>query len=340
MKRLVFGAAVILAVVAPAAAWAAEDFYKGKTIHLVAGTAPGGGYDNHARFIAQFLGRHIPGNPTVIVQNMPGGNGLAAPNYVYTVSKKDGTEFGLFNRNIMLEAALGLDQATFDVEKFNWLGTTASFSDNAYLFIIRATLPHKNIDDLRNKSMPVIHVGDGTSLLRILPEALGVNINLIEGYKSTDQDAAFNRGEIDALGVGYLSILSRTPQWLTENFARPMIQFGRIDRLPALADVPTARELARNAEDLALVQLVDAPLLIGYPFALPPGVPADRVAIMRKAFEDTTRDPDLEAVVKKSKLELTPKYHEAVESVLHDLVKAPEGAKKRYRAILSAQQGG
>jgi tripartite-type tricarboxylate transporter receptor subunit TctC len=337
MKSILMAAAAALAL-ASTSAHAADDFYKGKTVRLISGSSTGGGYDNHARFLAAYMGKHIPGNPNIVVESMPGGAGIIAPNYIYALAKKDGTEFGLFNRNTLLQGLLGVEQAKFDVEKFNWLGTTVSFSDNAHLFIIRAALPQKNIDDLRSTKFPPLHIGnDGSALVRVLHDALGVNMNLIEGYRSSDQDAAFNRGETDGHTIGYLSILNRAPQWLTESYARPMIQFGRTDRLPALPDVPTARELARNQEDLSLIQFTEAPLLVGYPFALPPDVPADRVATLRKAFQDTMEDPDYQALVQKSKLELTPKYHETIEQLLRDLAKSPEGAKKRYKDILALQ---
>lgn len=335
MRAITLGLAVLLFAVGGPAAEAAEDFFKGKTINLAVGSGTGGGYENHARFLTRHMPRHIPGNPTMIVNFMPGAGGVTATNHIYTVARKDGTEIGLFNRNTLLLPIFGAEQAKYDVHKFNWLGTTASFSDNSHLFIIRANLPHRTVADLRDRSMTPVNVGnDGSALGRTLPDALGLHLKVIEGYKNTDMDAAFERSEIDGHMISYLSMMLRAPHWMEKGFARPMIQFGRAERLPALAQVPTARELAQTPDDLSLILFVEAPLMVGYPFALPPEVPAERVAVLRKAFRETMDDPEYKAEVMKAKLELTPRFDEEITKILADLAKSPESAKKRYQSLM------
>ena len=333
-------AAVILGVGVAGSAMA-QDFYKGKQVKLIVGAAAGGGYDTHSRMIAKHMQKHIPGAPTVVVMNMPAAGGIVATNHVYAIAEKDGASIGLFNRYSILAGILGNEQARFKVEEFHWLGTPASYSDNAYLFVIRAALPQKTVEDLR-KANPPLSVGNvGSAPVRVLKEALGLNLKIIEGYKgSSELDLAFERGEVDGHTVGYANMLSRQPEWLEKNFVRPMIQFGRIDRLPALKDVPTAREVARTPEDRALIEFTEAPLLMAFPFAAPPGVPADRVRILRQAFRGTMEDKDYRADVEKSKLEYTPKYGEELQAIIAGMAKAPKVVVDRYNEIVGSRQGG
>lgn len=314
---------------------AADDFFKGKTIKLVCGCATGAGYDNHSRILSRHMPRHIPGEPTIVVQNLPAARGLQAANYIFEIAPKDGTEFGLFNRDSLLSGPLGVEQAKFKIEQYNWLGTTASFSDNAHLFVVRNAIPHKTIEDIRNPKLPVISVGNAGSVLpHVIKETMGFNLKIIEGYPNNDIDTAFERGEIDGHAISWLSMMARAPQWITGGFARPVVQFGRPTRLPAIPDVPTARELITDPDGLALLLFTEAPLQMGYPFALPPGVPEDRVSLMRMAFKDTTEDPRYIDDIAKIKLELTPKYSDDVQAIVTALTKASPAVIARYKAYL------
>ena len=335
MKRLtILGAALALLVGIGGGAEAADDFYKSKTIKMIMGGSPGGSYDNHARILARHLPRFIPGNPQIVVQAMPAAAGLVATNHIYNIAAKDGTEIGLSNRYNLIAPMLGNEQARYKVEEMNWLGTTASYSDNAYLFVIRASLPHKTIADMRNPALPALAVGNvGSAPIRIFEEALGVRLKVIEGYQGNDLDLAFERGEVDGHTIGYSNMLSRAPHWVEQNFVRIMVQSGRVDRLPALKDVPTARELTRNAEDLALVEFTEAPLMLAYPFVAPPGVPAERVALLRKAFRDTTADKEFQAEMVKSKMELSPKDGAEIQAIIDSLSKASPAVIARYKNL-------
>lgn len=318
----------------------AEDFYQGKTIKLIVGASATGGYNLYARTVQRHMPKHIPGNPTIVVTNMPSGNGIAATNHVYNLADKDGTAFGLFNRYTIPLPILGNEQARYKPEEFNWLGTTASYSDNAYLFVIRAKLPQTDIAGLR-KANPPLNVGNvGAAPIEVINEALHLNLKIIHGYTGDNLDIAFENGEVDGHTTGYANMLARKSYWLEKNIARPMIQFGRETRLPALANVPTARELAETPEQLAMIKFVEAPLMIGYPFALPPGVPADRVAIMRKAFMDTMNDPEFKADLLRQSLEYTPKDGKAIADLISDMAKTPPAVIKRYKELVSDRAPG
>jgi tripartite-type tricarboxylate transporter receptor subunit TctC len=316
----------------------ADEFYKGKTIKIIVGSSTGGGYDSYARLLARHMGKYIPGEPNIIVVNMPGADGIIAANHIYNLADRDGTIFGTFNRYVVLLKLLGSEQAKFDPDRFGWIGTTASYSDNAYLFVIRAALPHRTVQDLRDPSRP-IHLGNtGTDVPAVLKEALGLNLKLVPGYKGSDDlELAFDRGEIDGHTSGWSSILSRHEDWLSKDFIRPMIQFGRIDRLPALPDVPTARELATTPEDRALIEFAELPLLIARPFAAPPGIPADRLASLRQAFAMVMTDPHYLAEGAKQKLELTPKGGAEVSDLVTAITKAPAAVIQRYKKALDGK---
>lgn len=309
------------------------NFYSGKTLRIISGGSVGGGYDTYARLISRHIGKHIPGSPNVVVQNMPAGGGLAATNHIFNVADKDGTEIGLFNRNTLFTPLLDKSAANFAVESFNWLGTPASYSDNAYTFIIRSALPYKTFDDLRNAPTP-LNVGAISSVpVRITQESLGAKLKLIKGYTGNQMDMAFESGEIDAMGISYADIQSHHPDWISRKLMRVMVQFGSDKRLPVLADVPTARELARNAEDRQLIEFSELALTLGFPVAAPPGVPADRVDILRKAFAATMNDADYRADGAKIKMEHSPKLGADLLAEMIAMGKTPAAVTERYKKM-------
>ena len=232
---------------------------------------------------------------------------------------------------------LSVSQAKYDPSKFQWIGTTAGYSDNAYVFIVRSVLPIHTIADLRSANPP-LNVGNiGAAPIRILQETLGLKLNVITGYQGDALDLAFERGETDGHTVGYLTIMATKPHWITKGLARVMIQFGRADRLPLLKDVPTARELALTPEDRQLLEFTEAPIMIGYPFALPPGAPAERLAILRKAFDDTMADKEFQADVAQANLEFTPRTGAEITALVDQLTKTPKAVLDRYRSIAGEQ---
>jgi tripartite-type tricarboxylate transporter receptor subunit TctC len=329
-----------LLVMAGLPANAADDFYKGKTIKLVVGSAPGAGYDAYGRLIARHLGKYLPGQPNVLVTYMPGADGIIAGNYMANLAERDGTVFGTFNRYIVTKPLLGNANAKFKANEFNWIGTTTSYADDSYVLIVRSGVPHRNIDDLRDPALE-LHIGSiDTDVPQILKDALGLSYKVAYGYKGKDElDLAMERGEADGQTLGWSSVNSRHQHWLKDNMIRPLIQFGRIDRLPALADVPTARELAKTPEDRSLIEFSELPLLMARPFAAPPGVPADRVALLRKAFMQAVNDPEYIAEAGKQKLEMTPRSGEDVQALIAGLGQASPAVIERYKKLVEHPGG-
>lgn len=316
----------------------AADFYEGKSIRIVTGGNVGGGYDTHTRLIAAYLGRHIPGNPQVIVQNMPEGSGIAAANYIFNAAKTDGTELGQFNRDALIVPLLGGNLAKFRLEDFNWIGTPANYTDNVFVVIIRSALPYKDMNDVRQAATPLNFGNMGTVLAPLIKDAMGANIKVIEGYKG-DMGLALQRGEIDGMVTDYALIKGTKPEWLADKFIRIIAQYGSERRSPELPDVPTAQELAQTPEDLALIKFCELALNLGFPFAAPPGVPADRVALLRQAFQATVKDPDYVTALRKARLEYSPDSGEKLRANILEATRASPETIARYK-ILAGEAGG
>lgn len=319
-------------------AFAQSAFYQGKTIRLIVGSDAGISYDTYTRLLVPYVRAHIPGHPDIIVQNMPGAGGIVGANYIYNIASRDGLTIGMFNRAAVLSAIVGNPLSKFKPTDIFWLGTAASFSDNAYLFVIKG-LPYTTIDEMRNVSRP-ISIGDsGSAPIRILKDILGLNVKIVQGYNKGELDLAFERGELDGEGIAYANLKARHPQWLSNKLVRPMIQFARQTRHPDFKDVPTAREVARTDEERAIVDLVDAPFLIAYPYGLPPGVPADRAQILRAAFEAALKDPAYEQEARAMKLDYSPKNGADVQSIVAGIASSSPSAIDRYKQIVGDTSG-
>lgn len=312
----------------------AQDFYQGKTVRIIVGSQSGASYDSYARIIAPILSRHIPAKPTVVVQNMPGAGGMVAGNHIFNVADKDGSVIGLFNRSAVLSAIVGHTQAKFRPKDIYWLGTVASFSDNAYLFVIRSELPHRDVADLRKEGKPVSVGNSGSAPVKVLKDVLGFNVKVIDGYGKSELDLAFERGELDGAGIAYANLQARYPHWIEKKFYRPIVQFARLDRHPDFADVPTAREIARNPDDLALIELVDAPFLLAYPFGLAPGVPEDRAKALRAAFKAAFADQAFINDTTMKKLERSPKDGAELQTIVARISSSSTAVLERYKQIV------
>jgi tripartite-type tricarboxylate transporter receptor subunit TctC len=296
--------AAVLAVVAlqaqTAQAQSVEDFYKGKRITLTVGYGPGGGYDVFARLLARHMSRFIPGNPPIIVQNMPGAGSLTSVNYLYSIAPKDGTTFGLFARDMALLGLLGHNsKVQFDPRKFTWIGSSSNFSDDAYVMIVRDDAPVKSIADMRKPDGPLLVLGGSaggstsSDVPRILQETLGIRFKLVLGYRdSAAVFLAMERNEVSGRTIDLSAIHSVKPNWLKPGGGyHLLVQYGRATRHPDFPDVPTARELALTDKGRALIEFMETPLLtMARPYAAPPGVPADRAKALQTAFMATHRD--------------------------------------------------
>ena len=345
-RRLVVAfAAAALAFAAPQAhADDVADFYKGKRVNLIVSYGTGGGYDVYARVLARHMSRFIPGNPAIVVQNMPGAGSLRGTNFLYNVAPKDGTTFGTFARNMPLLGLIKSNQnVQFDPTKFTWLGSSSSFAQDAYLLLLRKDAAVKSVEDARRPGGPPIILGstaEGASsdaMGILLREWLGFNMKVIPGY--TDSGVLFlaiERGEIDGRTVGLSAVRSNKPDWLKPNgLGRVLVVFGRSKRHPDFPDAPTARELARNAEDRSLIEIIEIPYALSRPYAAPPGVPEDRAKALQDAFLATHKDPAYLAEAEKIGIEISPIGSDEVLRMIDRIAKTPPEQIKRIEKLIA-----
>jgi tripartite-type tricarboxylate transporter receptor subunit TctC len=347
-------AAVVVVVTALAASRApaetVEDFYRGKRLTITVGYGPGGGYDVFARLLARHLGRFIPGNPPIIVQNMPGAGSLIAANYLYAIAPKDGTAFGLFARDMPLLGLLGHNtNVQFDPRKFNWLGSSSNFSDDAYVMIVRNDGPVRSIAEMRRPGGPVTVLGGtadgatGGDVPRILQEALGLNIKLVLGYRdSAAVFLAMERGEVSGRTTDLSAIQSTRPDWLKSNSGyHLLVQYARLTRHKDFPDVPTARELALTDSSRALIAFTETPLLtMARPFAAPPGVPDDRIQALQTAFLAAHRDPQYLDEAARIGIYVNPVSAEDMGRSIEQMSQAPPELFDQVRKLLTGSKGG
>ena len=341
----------IVALAAPQVhAQPVEDFYRGKRLTLTVGYGPGGGYDVFARLLARHIGRFIPGNPQVIVQNMPGAGSLIAANYLYSVAPKDGTAFGLFARDMPLRGLMGHnDKVQFDPRKFTWLGSSSNFADDAYVMIVRNDAPAKSIADMRRPGGPVMVLGGtadgatGGDVPRILQDALGLNMKLVLGYRDTAAVfLAMERGEVSGRTTDLSAIQSTRPDWLKPNGGyRLLVQFGRLTRHPSYPDVPTARELATTDSGRALIEFTETPLFtMARPFAAPPGIPAERAKALQTAFLAAHRDRQYLDEAAKVGVYVNPVSAEEMARSIERMSRASPEIFEQVRKLLAPSKGG
>jgi tripartite-type tricarboxylate transporter receptor subunit TctC len=340
---------VSLALTSQLRADAIADFYKGRTVTLIVGYGPGGGYDLFARLMARHLGRYIPGNPTVVVQNMPGAGSLRATNYLYSIASRDGTVIGSFARDMPLLAILKVNAAVvFDPRKFTWLGSSSDFSSDAYLLMVRKDAPVKSIDDALRAGGPPILLGgtaegtSGSDVPLVLRDTLGINIKLVAGYP--DNGAIFlavDRNEVNGRTADLSSIKSLRPEWLLPGGGmRALVQFARATRHPEFTDVPTAHELARDRDAQALIELAELSYRISRPFVAPPDVPVERANALQRAFMAVHNDSRYRGEVAKLSLEISPIGGREALDVIDRIAAAPPTALDRLRRLIMGSKGG
>ncbi len=330
--------AVVLAAALPAVpalGAGVEDFYKGKSVSLIIGYSVGGGYDAYGRLLARHLGKHIPGNPGVLPQNMTGAGSLKAANYLYSVAPKDGSVIGTFSRSQGIAPLL--DKAEFDSRKFSWLG---SVTDEVSLCISRRNAPVKTFSDLL--STPATFGGEGAgsdpNIFALLYRNLfGARIKLVTGYPGTNEiQLAVERGEVDGLcGLSWSTLKGRYPHWLTkERKANILIQAG-IRKQRELPDVPSASELATRPEQAQILNLLLIGQAMARPFAAPPGIPSDRKAALITAFERTTADPDFLAEAQRLDFEVQPVGAARLDALLAEAYATPKDVIARAASAMT-----
>jgi tripartite-type tricarboxylate transporter receptor subunit TctC len=324
---------------APAKSQSVEEFYKGKTVNIVIGFSVGGGYDLYARHLARYIGKHIPGNPTVVPQNMPGAGSLKAANYLYTAAPKDGTYFGTFSRTTGINPLLD-SGAKFDSRQFAWLG---SVTDDVSTCVTWNTSPVKNWQDFITK--PTTLGGQGPSsepdiFARLYKNVFDAPIKLVPGYPGTNEiSLAMERGEVDGLcGLSWSTIKTRHAQWLKEKKMTLIVQaaFKKEPEIEAQVPypVPLVMDQTKDTEKLQILKLILAAQEMARPFAAPPGIPADRKAALVKAFDETMKDPEYLADAKKLDIDVNPVGGKHLDTLLAELYATPpEVVKKAGDAI-------
>ena len=310
------------------------DFYKkNNTIRVIASSEPGGGVDGYARLLAKHMGRFIPGNPTFVVQNMPGASGIVAANYLYNVARKDGTAIGSVQRQVPYTQLLGEPGPQFETAKFNWLGSLAG---EGSVCVANVTSPVKTLEDLKTKELSMGGSGanDTETVPALANNLLGAKMKIITGYPSaTAITLAMERGEVDGVCTSYASLLARNAHWFRDKKVNILFQTST-RRDPAIPDVPLTSELATNPDDKALLEILDSRFLIGRPFMLPPGVPPEYVKVLRDAFVAMSKDKDFLADAAKENRDVDIVNGEDMQALLVGISQKPKATIDRINDLL------
>jgi tripartite-type tricarboxylate transporter receptor subunit TctC len=340
MQRLAFAFFVVLAFVStPAAADPVADFYKGKQIKMIIRSGVGGGYDLYARVLGAHIGRHIPGNPQVIPINMPGGGGIKAANYVAVVAPKDGTILTMVSQGLAVDQALGINNGLeADLRDFNWVGNMSSHNQ---VTVAWHTSKIKTFADAQKQEMVMGCTGAGsisTQVPAIYNNVLGAKMKLVVGYPDgTDVNLAMERGEVEGRATNpWVSYKATTPHLVAEKKIIPIMQVG-MQKEADLPDVPLLRDLARNPEENQILDFISRSVSIGRPIATTPGVPADRVAALRKAFDATLQDPAFLADVEKQRMEIRGMSGEELAQLVKDIIATPAGIRDKVKSAIEAK---
>ncbi|HXG52915.1 MAG TPA: tripartite tricarboxylate transporter substrate-binding protein [candidate division Zixibacteria bacterium] len=337
---LLLGLALV-AGVSPAQA-ADAPFYQGKSIRLVIGSTAGGGYDQWPRLAIRYLSRHIPGNPEIVPQNMPGAGGIVAANYLYNIARPDGLTIGAFNPALYFDQLIKRDEVKFDWGKFTWIGSP---EQNEILHFIRADTPYKTIDDLRNAKVPPRCGSSGTGttghyIPRLMEEVLGVKTHIVGGYQGgAEIDLAIERNEVVCWSPVVATYFGREPykRWHQSGFTRVVMQTGT-KRDPRLKDVPTLWELMQRYgtpdSGKRLAKVILTAVTLGRPVSAPPGVPPDRVRILRDAYAKAMSDPELRAEAARRGWNVNPLAGEELEAHAREVIAQPPDVVEKMKWVL------
>ncbi|MCC2097418.1 MAG: hypothetical protein KDJ29_11040 [Hyphomicrobiales bacterium] len=314
------------------------DFYRGKTITVYVGYGPGGGYDTNGRVFAQHLKNHIPGNPNTLVKNMPGAGSKRLINYLYNVAPKDGTVIGIFASQAAMEPILlgsAAKGANYDPLKFTWIGSLDQFSP---IGIAWHTSGVKTIEDVMKKELKVGTAGGGLTdsiYSRLLNGMLGTKFVQIAGYKgSRDTTHAMEQGEIPGYVGWYWAGLKRSkPHWLKKKLVNVFMQFG-MEKNPDMPGVPWIFDVLKKPNDKKIFRLILSNLALARPFAGPPGIPADRAAALRAAFDATVKDKEFLAAMAKAKVNVKPFSGKQIDALLKEVSNTPPELIKRVQDVV------
>ena len=332
-RSLAVVAAVCPFVIGAASAQPAiEQFYKGRTIDLVIGYPPGGSNDVFARFVARHMPKYIPGNPTIVTRNMPGGGSLLAANYVYSIAPKDGSVLAIVAPTAPLDARLGNPAAKYQPEKFFWIGRVGTAANP---LMVWHTQPHKSWKDALTQEITLSATGVGSTVSvypTVFNNVMKTKFKLVMGYKGSGEAMlAMERGETAGHSTAFEAVKTQHPDWIAQGKVRFLLQFA-LSRHPEMKDVPTAIEAAETEEQRAIFRAVLNATEIGKPFFTTPGVPAERVEALRRAFDRMTEDAEFKAEFERAKVELQPMKGEALQKLVEELVQISPDLLEKVKA--------
>jgi len=323
--KLLAGVLLFVSMTATSAALAqTADAFAGKTVQMIIGFGPGGGYDLWGRTVARHIGKHLPGKPNVVPQNMPGAGSYVAASHIYNVAPKDGTVMGIIARDAALGPLSGAPGARFDATRLSWIGSPAKETNVCIAF---HTAPVKTARDLFDKQLILGDTGPGTgtrSYPRALNELLGTKFKLVGGFPSSaDVFLAMERGEVEGICESLDSVKNRRPEWIPKKTVAVLLQGGAQPN-PELKDVPFVLDLARTEEQKQAIDYLYAGQGIGRPFVAPPDLPPERLRMLREAFNATMKDADFVAEVQARKLELEPEDGEHLAALIRKIYATPK----------------
>ncbi|MCZ6448983.1 MAG: hypothetical protein O6831_12195 [Alphaproteobacteria bacterium] len=323
-KSIALAAAVLMAggLASDASAQSVAKFYKGKKIRMVVGSTAGGGYGTYARVLGNYMTNYIPGKPRILVQFRPGAGSVVATNWLYNVGPRDGTAMASIQRAIPMLPLLGQRGPKYDALKFNWIG---SLNNEVSICVSWHTSGIKTIQDVMKKELIIGGAGpnDTEQFPSALNNILGTKFKIISGYSGTGITLAMERGEVyGRCGWSWTSFNNQRPTWLKEKKVNILIQLT-LKGLPEIGNVPVVIDLAKNPKDKAVLELIFARQALGRPYVMPPDVPADRLAAIRKAFMATARDPKFVAQMKKLRFNVSPVSGEEMQNIIIKIYKTP-----------------
>ncbi len=329
-------AALACLMAAPAVADPVQDFYKGKQLQFIIRTPVGGDYDSYSRLLAHHMGKHIPGKPVIVPVNMPGGGGIVAANYVGVAAPKDGTVLTMVSQGLPVDQALGLNTSLrTDLRAFNWIGNIVNANQ---LLVTWHTSPTKTLEDARRRVTPIGSTGAGSVSVQLpafYNNVLGTKFKIVVGYPGGQEiDLAMERGEVEGRGTNtFTGYRTSKPHYLTDKLITPLIQVGGAKEA-GLATTPLLLDQQVEEANKPLLVYMSKAVTVGRPVGVAPGVPAERVAALRRAFEATLRDPEFIAEAKQQNAEIRPMSGEVLAQVIRDLIEAPQDVRDRVKVAL------
>jgi tripartite-type tricarboxylate transporter receptor subunit TctC len=334
-SKLRASAVLILCALASgrAVAQTPEQFYAGRTIDFVIGYPPGGSNDTWGRLVARYIGKHIPGNPTVVPKNQPGAGSFLAVNQIFNIAPKDGSVIGIGSPTMPLDERLGTQGVRFKTAQLNWLGRVDSLVNMLFMW---STSRVKTLDDAFKIESTLSATGVGSTVAvypTVMNHVLGTKFKLIMGYKGSNEAMlAVERGEVEGHSTSWTALKVAHPAWIAEKKVTILVQFAQ-KRHPEMPDVPTVVELARNDDQRAILNAVVNAAEVGTAFFTAPGVPTERVAALRRAFDATMKDPEFQADVERTRLALNPITGEDLQQLVAEVSNLPPALLDKVRAV-------